>query len=170
MVSYTSKSLNFFYPQNLRKKGEFPYITLTKPKTHNNLTILLLNRDEIFDRRYDERYNPLVIGSSTGSRIEIIRAGEYAEFPGSKEIITRQMAELGAFYTWQLLVPVGQRLVEISIFTDTSNELDELWKPIVDSMKFDIDQINRLRDDEIICRNWTKESTKSKRLKHSFTS
>lgn len=128
-----------------------------------------------FDDEYHRLYNPEHLNSWG-----LIRAGDYENIPGAKEVFTKTNPTFDTIqYQWKLLIPLNKRFmfVELTGLYDDNDrsipidltEFNEVWIPIVESMRFDVDEINKLPDYPIVEKNWTKISDKPKRFKHTVT-
>lgn len=172
MKHYSSECVEFDYPNNFRKKGDFPHIIIKKPKSSDNLSLLLITRGIDFIWQYNYSYNPERIKFTPDIKGELIRAGDYIIFPGAKEIIIKITYPRGniAFY-WDILVQIQDRIIEISISVDEDpSSLDTIWKPIVDSIKLNEEAITKFRDEDIQVHDWTKETQKPRHFKYGFAS
>ena len=104
-------------------------------------------------------------GEQTGAEPhELIRAGNYDQFPGAVERLSRP-----DFYKWEILIPINNRLIEIRAeidvllqgIDDEGNfiwmppedplqfnpyEMENIWQPIINSLEFDQNIIDELPD------------------------
>jgi len=146
MLEYSFKGLKFFYPAHIVKQGDFPFLDLNKCNdTWGKLSITLHDKDYNIKKMVDpDTYKD--IHMSEGG-FELIKAGRYNRFPGSKEILYKvQLCANQSAYFWLLFIPVvlkklftaKQRFITIQI-TDSycPEDSDNIWVPIVNSLKFD---------------------------------
>lgn len=171
MGEYFRKGFKISYPDFIKKKDDFPYFKLTNTK-HETLYFYLHNSG--ITARFlttDAWGNPIV---KTNMSVETLRTGEYQKFPGSEQDAGQETLPDGSVnYFWRLLIPIGQRVVDVKLSATTKNveELEKLWVPIIDSMEFDEVVIDKIPDYKppVKAINWTKVTDeKPKRNKISL--
>ncbi|MDL2260141.1 hypothetical protein LJB99_04640 [Deltaproteobacteria bacterium OttesenSCG-928-K17] len=121
-----------------------------------------------------ERYNKLtnwdkvVSYSKAEHASELIRYGDYSGLQGVKEILYYDKEPHG-FYQWNLMYYLGPRLVEITVYAEPDiDNLAVFWAPIIDSMEFNAEIINKITIGEPEKINWSKKSPKARQFKYSF--
>lgn len=184
MSNYSCSGLTLSYPDKFRIKRDFPDLIIVNPQMGTELKVSLLYEGGTYERSYF-----LYIDTSNervydGKENKVIRTGDYSVFPGSKELLVQHVGLQSCTFSYYVLVPVGNRLLTISvtgIFSDYNwdsfemilQEIDDTWAPIIKSIQFDAEIINGLtdEDDEAVVerRDWTKPGKKPKRFKYNFS-
>ena len=116
--------------------------------------------------------------------VEIFRHGEHPKFVGSKEILLSNIRHLGSGkdkksikeINWYLLIPVGNHLVMVQADVDEDPEtidfIKEAWESIVNSIEFDIDEMNKVASGDIVeppmVYNWTRKALKPRHFNYEF--
>ena len=165
MVEYSVPGFKMSFPENFKRKGKFPYVTIREVKTKDKLSIILLSRRTNFEDECKLKLDPALTGNKSKSlmriiRHEVIRAGEYCAFVGAKEkLISKIFVEdLTLQYYWTILIPVKNRVVEVLVVVNGQrmsgpndnfaglNELESTWRPIIDSLEFEADIVADIPD------------------------
>ena len=172
MKEYSFKGFKVYYPDNLKIKGNYLSQQIYDPKSDIIYLRFGLNPSEIPFEVFAKSFGDY--DSDNGHTI--IRKGNYTKFPEALEVyFSTDYGNNYMTYTWQLLIPLKNRCMTVTLRADfpdaNMNKAERLrcfhdvWVPIVESMKFDIDEIIKLPNYPAVEKNWTKISGKPKHFK-----
>lgn len=159
MAHHSSKYIQFTYPDDIKIKGYLPDTMILKSSSKDEMSIFLKDERIDFINFYNKRYNP-DSNKFIYDHKEIIKSGDCSSFPGAKEIVIKETDSKGniVFY-WNILIKTGDRIIEIKVsMYDNLSGIDKLWKNIINSMKFDINLINKIRNNNIEYHGLTEKS------------
>ena len=180
MKEYSTKAFKLTYPDRFKVKGDYLCVRISDPRPQSTrfsdlkMFIGLEIRALSFDLNYRDRLDP-----ARYEKHQVLRSGDYAAFPGAKEIFLKTLFSCDhLMFNWHVLIPLGQRCLTVSwmaLHDDTDRsippdftEFNELWAPIVESLKFDLEKIETLPDFPMVEKNWLKPSAKSRHFKKTF--
>ena len=163
MKDYSVPGFKVSFPKSFKRRGDFPYLTITNHQTRSTVSIILLNRSATYADEFKIKLEPTNVwrtqydcdpaedvGFSMKRLHEVIRSGNYAKFPGAIERLSKSnIQNVQIFYHWAILIPINNRLIEVRGMINALEgpaEMDNLWQPIIDSMEFDQDIIDDLPD------------------------
>jgi hypothetical protein len=176
MKVYSERGLRFSYPAIMDKEVDLRYIVLNNPQTEDKVEIFLHNKEEIFDDIYDIlSFHAQLQCSSFLCECELIRDGVYVNRPNSKELfLSTTFHGRRTHHEWHILIPVGRCVFEVTVSGHSDvDALTNLGGSIIDSMEFDVEEINRIPDEEIKAEmkkyNVTKYPAKPKRFQYTFS-
>jgi len=143
MLVFDENGLKFNYPEHLKLSGGFSWLrqslTLVDKKTKGELSISLWTDPEDFETLYESHYDPTAPQIRNEGLMRVIRAGDYPAWAGSKEIYSehRIINSDKLDYYWRILIPCGSKTLEIIVSCASDREINELWRPIIESLKLD---------------------------------
>lgn len=151
VATYSDGCIQFLYPDNFKmekgkggKYGNFRkfnigdlVVRFTNPETKS--CVQLCTRNLSFDKAYNTRCDPASPPFNT-PQIEIIRAGDYCQFPGAKEIFVKGIMspDSQSGYHWIILAPMTEYMT-LEIYVSEYNgedDLKQIWIPIVESVEY----------------------------------
>lgn len=180
---YSVKGLKVTYPDNFKWETDLlcNIFEIYDPKTKVSLNFSLEPQEWNLAYSCNIRFmNPTTMRRPPEG-LELLRSGAYERWPGAREnLIKRPVPSLiGApkvIYSWIVIVPFENRIGKLFVNENDLHNIDQLWKPIVDSIEFQpsvffmAKEEDKNLSDKIDQHDWSKVSffKKSKHFQHIF--
>lgn len=183
---YTEKGLKICVPERFKLKWDYNYFEIKERKTKDYLSFTLEVESWTMDYACDLCLFSPKKAKEASPYLEILRIGEYDVFPSARESLIKQplypatggLIPETFIYKWNLVIPFENRIVSISVYTRDFNAIDNIWKPIIDSIEFKPSEFLACQEAELRAEaakakniKWAKasDSNQPKHFKHTFS-